>query len=75
MQLVIVILALLLLSSGASAQWYGGWLVAPNWTWQSPSQCWGSRCTVPPNHAPYKAKHNVAHPSPGPWRSKQSSQQ
>jgi hypothetical protein len=41
MRLVIAMLALLLLFSGASAQgnlWYGGWLVVPNWTWQSPSR-------------------------------------
>jgi hypothetical protein len=53
MGLVIAMLALLLLFSGAAAQgnpWYGGWLVVPNWTWQSPSPCWDGRCSVPRNH-------------------------
>jgi hypothetical protein len=75
MRVVIAMLALLLLFSGASAQgnlWYGGWLVVPNWTWQSPSRpivpnstwrspspCWEGRCTVPLNQVPYGSNHQA----------------
>jgi hypothetical protein len=75
MRVVIAMLALLLLFSGASAQgnlWYGGWLVVPNWTWQSPSRpvvpnstwqspspCWEGRCTAPLNQVPYGSNHQA----------------